>query len=106
MAFHSPIMRVIRDELEDYICPIPFHAPQIPVISTRHGSYPRRRTPVVDPEGLELSIQWTGDSSMAHQDSPDDAGLLMDTEPVVLEMRVFAEHETGWGHVVPRAHHG
>jgi len=33
MAFHSPIMRVIRDELEAYIAPIPFHAPQIPVIS-------------------------------------------------------------------------
>ncbi len=33
MAFHSPIMRVIRDELEAFIAPIPFHAPQIPVIS-------------------------------------------------------------------------
>jgi malonyl CoA-acyl carrier protein transacylase len=33
MAFHSPIMRVIRDELEAFIAPLPFHAPQIPVIS-------------------------------------------------------------------------
>ncbi len=33
MAFHSPIMRVIRDELEAFIAPIPFHTPQIPVIS-------------------------------------------------------------------------
>jgi len=33
MAFHSPIMRVIRDELEAFIAPIPFHAPRIPVIS-------------------------------------------------------------------------
>ena len=33
MAFHSPIMRVIHDELEAYIASIPFHVPQIPVIS-------------------------------------------------------------------------
>ena len=35
MAFHSPIMRVIRDELEAFIAPIPFHAPQIPSSPTR-----------------------------------------------------------------------
>ena len=41
MAFHSPIMRVIRDELEAYIAPIPFHSPQIPVISnTTMAPYP------------------------------------------------------------------
>jgi len=33
MAFHSPIMRVIHDELEEYIATIAFHPPQIPVIS-------------------------------------------------------------------------
>ena len=33
MAFHSPIMKVIRDELAAYIASIPFHSPQIPVIS-------------------------------------------------------------------------
>src|SRR5208283_4046740 len=33
MAFHSPIMKVIHDELEAYIASIPFHSPQIPVIS-------------------------------------------------------------------------
>ena len=41
MAFHSPIMRVIHDELEAYIASIPFHPPQIPVISnTTMAPYP------------------------------------------------------------------
>ncbi len=33
MAFHSPIMRCIHDELEEFVAGIEFHAPQIPVIS-------------------------------------------------------------------------
>lgn len=33
MAFHSPIMRCIHDELEEFVSTIDFHAPQIPVIS-------------------------------------------------------------------------
>ena len=41
MAFHSPIMRVIHDELEAYVASIPFHPPQIPVISnTTMAPYP------------------------------------------------------------------
>jgi malonyl CoA-acyl carrier protein transacylase len=41
MAFHSPIMKVIHDELETYVASIPFHSPQIPVISnTTMASYP------------------------------------------------------------------
>ena len=41
MAFHSPIMRVIHDELGAYIASIPFHSPQIPVISnTTMAPYP------------------------------------------------------------------
>jgi malonyl CoA-acyl carrier protein transacylase len=41
MAFHSPIMRVIHDELEEYIASIAFHPPQIPVISnTTMEPYP------------------------------------------------------------------
>ena len=41
MAFHSPIMKVIHDELEAYIASIPFHSPQIPVISnTTMAPYP------------------------------------------------------------------
>ncbi|MFZ2087152.1 MAG: SDR family NAD(P)-dependent oxidoreductase [Desulfobaccales bacterium] len=33
MAFHSPIMRVIRDEMQAFVDTITFHPPQIPVIS-------------------------------------------------------------------------
>jgi malonyl CoA-acyl carrier protein transacylase len=41
MAFHSPIMRVIHDELEAYVASIPFHSPQVPVISnTTMAPYP------------------------------------------------------------------
>jgi malonyl CoA-acyl carrier protein transacylase len=41
MAFHSPIMKVIHDELEAYIASIPFHSPQIPVVSnTTMAPYP------------------------------------------------------------------
>jgi malonyl CoA-acyl carrier protein transacylase len=41
MAFHSPAMRVIRDELEAFVASLPFHPPQIPVISnTTMAPYP------------------------------------------------------------------
>ena len=63
MAFHSPIMKVIHDELADYIASIPFHPPQIPVVSnTTMAPYPS------DPDGirrilmahLESPVQWMG----------------------------------------------
>ena len=58
MAFHSPIMRVIRDELEAYIAPIPFQAPQIPVISnTTMAPFP------ADPGEIKRIL-------MAHLESP------------------------------------
>jgi malonyl CoA-acyl carrier protein transacylase len=58
MAFHSPIMRVIHDELETFIAPIPFHSPQIPVISnTTMAPYPS------DPGEIRRIL-------MAHLESP------------------------------------
>ena len=58
MAFHSPIMRVIHDELEAYIASIPFHSPQIPVISnTTMAPYPS------DPDEIRRIL-------MAHLESP------------------------------------
>ena len=58
MAFHSPIMRVIRDELEAFIAPIPFQAPQIPVISnTTMAPFP------ADPGEIKRIL-------MAHLESP------------------------------------
>jgi len=61
MAFHSPVMRVIHDELEAYIASIPFHPPQIPVISnTTMAPYPSdpgeiRRILMAH---LESSVHW------------------------------------------------
>ena len=61
MAFHSPIMRVIHDELEAFIASIAFHSPQIPVISnTTMEPYPS------DPDDirrilmahLESTVHW------------------------------------------------
>jgi len=42
MAFHSPIMRVIRDELEAYIAPIPFMPPDPRHLQHDHGAVSRR----------------------------------------------------------------
>ncbi len=61
MAFHSPIMRVIHDELEAFIDSIPFHSPRIPVISnTTMAPYPSdpgeiRRILMAH---LESSVHW------------------------------------------------
>jgi malonyl CoA-acyl carrier protein transacylase len=58
MAFHSPIMRVIHDELEAYVASLPIHAPKIPVISnTTMGPYPS------DPGEIRRIL-------MAHLESP------------------------------------
>jgi malonyl CoA-acyl carrier protein transacylase len=58
MAFHSPIMRVIHDELEAFVASIPFHSPQIPVISnTTMATYPS------DPDEIRRIL-------MAHLESP------------------------------------
>jgi malonyl CoA-acyl carrier protein transacylase len=58
MAFHSPIMRVIHDELEAFIGSIPFHSPLIPVISnTTMAPYPP------DPGEIRRIL-------MAHLESP------------------------------------
>ena len=58
MAFHSPVMKVIHDELAAYIATIPFHSPQIPVISnTTMAPYPS------DPDEIRRIL-------MAHLESP------------------------------------
>ncbi|MBS0001596.1 MAG: acyltransferase domain-containing protein, partial [Thioalkalivibrio sp.] len=58
MAFHTPIMRVIHDELEAFVAAIPFSAPQIPVISnTTRAPYPE------DPAAIRRIL-------MSHLESP------------------------------------
>ena len=47
MAFHSPIMAVIREEMAEFLAGIELHPPQIPVISnTTREPYPD------DPEAI------------------------------------------------------
>ena len=58
MAFHSPIMSVIHDEMEAYVAATPFHSPRIPVISnTTMAPYPS------DPGEIRRIL-------MAHLESP------------------------------------
>lgn len=58
MAFHSPLMSCIHDELEEFISHIEFQKPRIPVISnTTMKPYPE------DPEGIKAIL-------MAHLESP------------------------------------
>ncbi len=58
MAFHSPIMKVIHDEMAAFVSSISFHAPKIPVISnTTMKPYPD------DPDRIRAII-------MAHLETP------------------------------------
>lgn len=58
MSFHSPIMRCIHDELEDFVAQIEFHPPKIPVLSnTTALPFPD------DPEEIKRIV-------MAHLESP------------------------------------
>ncbi|MFZ0447746.1 MAG: SDR family oxidoreductase [Desulfatiglandaceae bacterium] len=61
MAFHSPIMKVIHDELEAFIASIPFHSPQIPVISnTTMAPYPSDPVEIrrILMAHLESTVHW------------------------------------------------
>ncbi|MFH1136123.1 MAG: SDR family NAD(P)-dependent oxidoreductase [Pseudomonadota bacterium] len=61
MAFHSPIMRCIHDELEAFLADIPFHAPRIPVISnTMKEPFPDdpREIKRIVMAHLESPVQW------------------------------------------------
>lgn len=58
MAFHSPIMKVIREEMAAFVSGITFHSPKIPVISnTTMEPYPE------DPDRIREIL-------MAHLESP------------------------------------
>lgn len=62
MAFHSPVMQVIRNEFEDFLAGISFKSPVIPVLSNvSKGPFPDdpseiRKTVV---EHLEHPVHWT-----------------------------------------------
>jgi len=82
MAFHSPIMNVIHDELEAYVAAIPFHAPRIPVISnTTMAPYPS------DPDEirrilmahLESTVHWMNNVQTLSNDY--GVGLFVEVGP-------------------------
>ncbi len=95
MAFHSPIMRVIHDELEAFVAAIPFHAPQIPVISnTTKMPYPSDPAEIrrILMAHLESPVHWVDNVQTLWNDygirhfvevGPGDvlSGLIADTLP-------------------------
>lgn len=58
MAFHSPIMKIIREEMQAFVDTITFHPPQVPVISNT-----TQRPYSEDPDEIKGTI-------MAHLESP------------------------------------
>ena len=61
MAFHSPIMRVIRDELGDYLADVDFQASQVPVLSnTTKTVYPDKADEIrkIILSHLESPVHW------------------------------------------------
>jgi malonyl CoA-acyl carrier protein transacylase len=101
MSFHSPIMRVIHDELEAYVSSIPFHSPQIPVISnTTMAPYPSDPSEIrhILMRHLESTVHWMNNVQTLWNDygvrlfvevGPGDilSNLIADTlhEPVCLQ---------------------
>jgi malonyl CoA-acyl carrier protein transacylase len=95
MAFHSPIMRVIHDELEAFVASIPFHAPQLPVISnTTREPYPSDPAEIrrILMAHLESPVHWADNVQTLWKDygirhfveaGPGDvlSGLIADTLP-------------------------
>ncbi len=95
MAFHSPIMQVIHDELEAYVASIPFHSPRIPVISnTTMAPYPSDPVAIrrILMAHLESPVHWMQNVQTLWQDygvrlfvevGPGDtlSGLIIDTLP-------------------------
>src|ERR1039458_2355928 len=95
MAFHSPIMRVIHDELEAFVASIPFHSPQIPVISnTTLAPYPSDPAEIrrILMAHLESPVHWMNNVQTLWNDygirhfvevGPGDilSGLIADTLP-------------------------
>jgi malonyl CoA-acyl carrier protein transacylase len=101
MAFHSPIMRVIHDELEAYVASIPFHSPQLPVISnTTMAPYPSDPGEIrrILMSHLESTVHWMNNVQTLRNDygvrlflevGPGDilSNLIADTlhEPLCLQ---------------------
>jgi acyl transferase domain-containing protein/NAD(P)H-dependent flavin oxidoreductase YrpB (nitropropane dioxygenase family)/NAD(P)-dependent dehydrogenase (short-subunit alcohol dehydrogenase family)/acyl carrier protein len=79
MAFHSPIMKIIREDMQAFVDTITFHPPQIPVISnTTQKPFPD------DPDEIKRIV-------MAHLESPVHWMQNVQTLWNDLGVRVFVE---------------
>ena len=79
MAFHSPIMSVIHDELDAFVATIPFHPPQIPVLSnTTRELYPSDPAEIrrILMAHLESTVHWMSNL----QTLRDDHGVRLFVE--------------------------
>ncbi len=79
MAFHSPIMSVIHDELDAFVATIPFHPPQIPVLSnTTRKLYPSDPAEIrrILMAHLESTVHWMSNL----QTLRDDHGVRLFVE--------------------------
>lgn len=95
MAFHSPIMRCIHDELDAFVSGIQFHPPQIPVISnTTMKPFPSDSNEIraIIMAHLESPVHWMQNATSLWNDfnvrtfievGPRDilANLVLDTLP-------------------------
>ncbi len=82
MAFHSPIMKVIRDELGDYLADIDFSPPGIPVVSNTTGEiYPEDTDKIQEIilAHLESPVHWQ--SNMTTIRDEFKAGLFLEIGP-------------------------
>jgi len=112
MAFHTPIMRVIHDELEAYVAAIPFSSPQIPVISnTTRAPYPEDPAAIrrILMSHLESPVHWQDNVETLWQDygvrlflevGPGAAlsNLIEDTlpDPVCMQSCLAAAEGSTW----------
>jgi acyl transferase domain-containing protein/NAD(P)H-dependent flavin oxidoreductase YrpB (nitropropane dioxygenase family)/NAD(P)-dependent dehydrogenase (short-subunit alcohol dehydrogenase family)/acyl carrier protein len=82
MAFHSPIMKVIHEEMEEFVSGIPFHPPRIPVISnTTNTPYPGDpdRSRQILMAHLESPVHWMQNVKTLHDDF--GIGLFVEIGP-------------------------
>ena len=112
MAFHTPIMRVIHDELEAYVASMPFFSPRIPVISnTTRAPYPEDPAAIkrILMSHLESPVHWLDNAKTLWNDfgvrlfmevGPGEAlsNLIEDTlpEPVCLQSCLPAAEGSTW----------
>jgi malonyl CoA-acyl carrier protein transacylase len=112
MAFHTPIMRVIHDELETYVASMPFSSPRIPVISnTTKAPYPEDPAAIkrILMSHLESPVHWQDNVETLWHDygarlfmevGPGEAlsNLIEDTlpEPVCIQSCLPATEELTW----------